>query len=96
MATEAAVTVPRRRAAEPVRITLPASVAYSPEVLKKSIASVAEQIGYPRCFSGADWLFQMEHTFVVNPEGKAVAADPEPEPWGALGPQPERLASHRG
>jgi hypothetical protein len=83
------VTVPRRRAAGPVRITLPARVADRPEVVKTSSARVAEPMGHPRCFSGADGLVQMARTFVGHPAGKAVAADPEPAPWRALGPQPE-------
>jgi hypothetical protein len=69
---------------------LPASVAYSPDALKKSIASIAEQIGHPRCFSGADCLFQMERAFAVDPQAKAVAtAGPGPQPWSVLGPVPD-------
>ncbi len=85
---------PQRKASGAVRITLPASIAYSPDRLKKSIASIAEQIGHPSCFSGADCFFQMEREFVVNPEGRAVAvsqskaAEPQPEPWHMQGLQP--------
>lgn len=85
----------QRRVAGPVRISLPASVAYSPDALKKSIASIAELIGHPKCFSGADCLFQMEREFVVDPAGKAapvagvrlagleptLAREPSPDPW---------------
>ncbi len=95
MATTAAGKGPKRVAAGPVRITLPVHVAYSPEALKKSIASIAEQIGHPRCFSGADCLFLMEREFVVDPQGQGAAAAgtqtallgpsavayPIPEPW---------------
>lgn len=83
----------RGRAAGPVRITLPAKIAYSPEALKKSIASLAEQIGHPRCFSGADCFFQNERQFIVNPDGKVTGASqvagPVPDPWHAAGPGPQ-------
>lgn len=55
-----------KRASGTVRITLPASVAYSPDRLKSSIAKLAEQIGHPECFSGADCLFQMEREFLFG------------------------------
>jgi hypothetical protein len=63
-------------------------VAYNPDALKKSIASVAEQIGHPRCFSGADCLFQMERAFAVDAQGR-VAAEPNPEPWRVFEPSPD-------
>jgi hypothetical protein len=79
-----------RRVAGPVRITLPARVAYNPEALKKSIVSVAEQLGCPSCFSGADCLLQMERDFVVNPEANASpVAGPQPVPWHVAGPLPD-------
>ena len=76
------------RAAGPVRITLPAKVAYSPDQLKTSIKRIAEQIGHPRCFSGADCFFQMEREFLVDPQVRAaavasprVALPSDPVPW---------------
>lgn len=75
-------TPPKRRARGPIRITLPAAVAYSPDRLKKSIAELAELIGHSQCFSGADCFFQAERDFSVNPAGKlaAVAFNPQPDP----------------
>ena len=67
----------------PVRITLPASVAYDPKALKKSIANIVERLGCPKCFSGADCFFTNERDFVVDSK-LAVnprIAQPEPEPW---------------
>lgn len=72
----------RSRARGPVRFTMPAAVAYNPDRLKKSIAELAELIGHPQCFSGADCFFQSERDFAVNPAGKidAVAFNPQPDP----------------
>lgn len=72
------------RAAGPVRVTLPAKVAYDPDALKESVGRLLERLGCPQCFSGADCLFEMERSFVVNPER---GADPDPYPWvAASGP----------
>jgi hypothetical protein len=71
MTTEA-----RLRAAGPVRITVPAKVAYNPDALKKSIAQLVERLGCPQCFSGADCLFEMERRFVLTAQ-----QNPEPQPW---------------
>jgi len=82
---------PARRARDPVRITMPAAVAYNPDRLKKSIAELAELIGHPQCFSGADCFFQSERDFAVNPAGKleAVALNPQPLPPREAGPSPQ-------
>ena len=68
----------------PVRITLPASVAYDPKALKKSIANIVERLGCPKCFSGADCFFTNERDFVVDSKlavNPHIARDPEPDPW---------------
>jgi len=70
------------RARGTVRISLPASVAYDPKALKKSIANIVERLGCPKCFSGADCFFVNERDFVVD-QKFAVAAGPHPEPWRA-------------
>ena len=83
------------RATGPVRVSIPAKIAYSPDALKKSIAGVLERIGCPRCFSGADCLFQTERRFVLDDGARLVsaavpAAGPTPEPWQlAAGPLPD-------
>jgi hypothetical protein len=69
---QSAVKEPKVRARGIVRVTLPAKVAYSPDALKESIASVMERLGCPRCFSGADCLFQAEREFVLDATGGPV------------------------
>lgn len=72
----------------PVRISLPASVAYNVDLLKESIAGIVERLGCTRCFSGADCVFQLERDWVVNEKLELVArAEPDPEPW-VTGPDP--------
>lgn len=73
----------RRRATGTVRISLPASVTYSPKLLKRSFAQLAEQIGHPKCFSGADCLFQMEREFLFDADrisGRAAHVNAVAEP----------------
>jgi hypothetical protein len=72
------------RARGPVRITLPASVAYDPRALKKSIANIVERLGCPKCFSGADCFFRNERDLVIDPKlavGSALVQGPQPDPW---------------
>ena len=67
-----------------VRITLPASVAYDPKALKKSIANIVERLGCPKCFSGADCFFTNERDLVVDQKlavNPVIARNPEPQPW---------------
>ena len=67
-----------------VRITLPAAVAYDPKALKKSIASIVERLGCPRCFSGADCFFVNERDWIVDAKAavtSAPARGPVPDPW---------------
>jgi len=95
MTKEASANIQKQRAIGPVRITIPARIAYSPDELKKSIASIAEQIGHPRCFSGADCFFQMEREFVLDRAGKATpVAGPDLAPWHAQdrAPDPSRVS----
>jgi len=63
-------------------VSLPAKIAYNPDALKKSIGGLLEQLGCPRCFSGADCLFTVEREYAVNPQGAlaAVALNPQPLP----------------
>jgi len=65
-----------------VRVTLPAAVAYSPDLLKKSIGSLLGRLGCPTCFSGANCYFQFERDFVFDPAGTLdrVALNPQPLP----------------
>ena len=54
------------RAKGPIRVTLPAAVAYDPERLKKSLGSVLDRIGCQACCSGADILLETESEFLVD------------------------------
>jgi len=73
-----------------IRITLPASVAYNPDSLKKTIGDLMERAGCRTCFSGADCLFSVERDFAVDPQGSiAVRHHPTPSPWRSVfGPDP--------
>jgi hypothetical protein len=71
---------PKIRAHGPVRISLPAKIAYNPDALKKTIGGLLEQLGCPRCFSGADCHFTFERDYVVNPQGVLAAVELNPQP----------------
>lgn len=65
----------------PVRITMPASVAYDMGKLTEVVASLAERFGCKPCFSGASCLFMIEHDFVVDPvKGLQGVANSNPMP----------------
>ena len=70
---------PQIRAHGTVRVSLPAKVAYNPDALKKSITSILDKLGCPRCFSGANCHFLHERDFVIDP-GEKVALNPQPLP----------------
>src|ERR1700704_5787283 len=82
MPAAAIETEPKIRAHGPIRVSLPAKIAYNPDALKKSIGGLLEQLGCPRCFSGADCLFTVQRDFVINPQGgvDAAAAELNPQP----------------
>jgi hypothetical protein len=65
----------KSQARGPIRVTLSAKVAYSPDELKKGIAGLMERIGCPRCFSGADCTFMNDRRFVLE-AGNKIAAGP--------------------
>src|SRR5690606_38485499 len=66
----------------PVRISLPASVAYNVDALQKSIAEVVDRLGWTRCFSGANCVFQLERDWVINEKLEVTAVlEPDPHPW---------------
>lgn len=69
----------------PVRITLPAKVAYNLDSLKSGIAAIVERLGCEKCFSGANCTFQLERNFLINEnleivsrEGPSLPTDPIP------------------
>lgn len=73
MAAEAQGAGPSLRARGPIRVTLPAEVAYDPDRLKKSLGSILDQIGCRACCSGADIFLQMEREFLVDRESNATS-----------------------
>jgi hypothetical protein len=50
----------------PVRITMPAAVAYDLKAFQKSVAALVERLGCRTCFSGADCHFQTERDWVIS------------------------------
>lgn len=70
----------------PVRITMPAAVAYDLDALKKSITTIVERVGCRACFSGADCTFQLERDLVINdrlevsPAAWRGSTDPDGDP----------------
>ncbi len=72
---------PAIRAHGTVRVSLPARVAYNPDALKKSLTSILDRLGCPKCFSGANCFFQHEKSFIFDPAG-AVSLNPQPLPPG--------------
>jgi hypothetical protein len=73
---------PKVRARGPVRVSLPAKIAYEPDALKKTIGSLLQRLGCPNCFSGADCRFTFERDYVIDAKGAlaAVAGELNPQP----------------
>jgi|SRR5664279_288739 len=61
----------------PVRVTIPAKIAYDLGTLEKGIESLVDKLGCRTCFSGADCTFVHEREFVLG----EINAGPRPEPW---------------
>lgn len=66
----------------PVRITVPASVAFNIDALTKSFDRIAERLGCRACFSGADCTFSLARDYAVDASLKLrpVAAPQDPIP----------------
>jgi hypothetical protein len=75
----------RASAHGPIRVTLPAAIAYDPDALKKSLGDILGQIGCKACCSGADILLQMEREFVADRDlrfrARGPLEGPQPDPW---------------
>ena len=74
----------------PIRISMPAAVAYDLAAFQKSIANVVERIGCRTCFSGIDCTWLNEREFAINEKleiqpsarGSVQLLDnPDPIPW---------------
>jgi hypothetical protein len=62
----------------PIRVSLPASVAYDLDKLTKVLANIARAGGHPFCTSGRDLTFEQISEFVINP------ATLEPQAFGGV------------
>ena len=51
----------------PIRVTVPAAVAFNPKAFKTSVASLMERLGCGKCFSGFDCRFQLQREYAVDP-----------------------------
>ena len=56
----------------PVRVVIPASVAFNLDRFQKTFQNLAERLGHPECMSGRNCLFALERDFVVNPENLRI------------------------
>jgi hypothetical protein len=71
----------------PVRITLPASIAFNLGALKETVTSAMERLTCPTCFSGYDCHFAQQRDLLVDEE-KNITANPDPVPWTGVNPPP--------
>jgi hypothetical protein len=76
----------------PVRIQLPARIGNDLGALRETIGELADRLGCPHCFSGADCHFLREKNFVVDPEGRL---GPVPDPWRTLPQDPVPIRTAR-
>jgi hypothetical protein len=69
----------------PIRVTLPAAVAYDADRLKETLGVVLDKVGCGACCSGFDILLRMERDFIadedLNVRQRSTSLDPEPDPW---------------
>src|SRR5439155_7264709 len=71
----------------PIRISMPAAVAFDLAAFQKGIANLVDRLGCAPCFSGADCRFTHERDFVINEKldvrpfaGASVQLPQEPTP----------------
>jgi hypothetical protein len=57
---------------DPMRIIIPAEVAFDLGKMQKVLGNFAERLGCGNCLSGANCLFMIERNFVVNPESLEI------------------------
>jgi hypothetical protein len=55
-----------------VRIAIPARAAFELDSLTKVVRNVAELLGCPECFSGANCYFELQRQFLVDPADLSV------------------------
>ena len=56
-----------RLSAQPIRITIPAEVAFDMNKFRGALQNIAERLGHPGCLSGVDCRFHLHRDFVVDP-----------------------------
>jgi hypothetical protein len=61
------------RQGSPIRVTVPASLAFHPESFQEGIINLMERLGCPKCFSGWDCTFMLQREFLLKPD-KGVEA----------------------
>ena len=59
-------------AERPVRIVIPADVAFDLGKFQKVLGNLAERLGCRACLSGADCTFRLERDFLINPKTLGV------------------------
>jgi len=65
-------------AGNPIRVSVPAAVAFDPKAFKISVASLMGKLGCGKCFSGFDCHFHLQRDYVVDPaDFKKIAEAPE-------------------
>jgi hypothetical protein len=57
---------------EPLRVAIPARVAFDLELFQKTVANLARELGCEPCLSGASCRFDLIRDYVVSPEGEPV------------------------
>ena len=67
----------RKPAGRPVRIVIPAEVAFNLGHVHEAIDNLARQLGCPMCFSGLDCTFDLARNYIVNPESHQLEILPE-------------------
>jgi len=74
------------RPPQPIRVTIPATVAYDLSAFQKGLAGLLRRLGCPACCSGFDITFQQEREFHINEKLEIASRarntfDPTPNPW---------------
>ncbi len=84
---------PVARSSQPIRITIPASVAYDLKALQNGLGKILGKLGCMACCSGYDITLQQERNFIIN-ENLEISQParsffgPRPEPWLPQDPVP--------
>jgi hypothetical protein len=58
----------------PIRISIPATVAFDIDRFHKAVVNIGERLGCKGCVSGADCLFTFQRNYVINPQTLAAEA----------------------